>query len=315
MNTFADSKAHVFDFMNAVQDEMKAKQEEDAFKNRTDNKLRTLDKCQDDAKDVCLDTIFAQIYRNAVPLNDDFKVAHAEDIDATFKDFMAKKCPKGIEYYVKEGLKKNNPYAKKILEAVNDLVNDEYRDKAMNIEDYTVDDLPFKTTDDIVVKLDRINGELSGPEISQAIKDNVKNTAIAEITKAKQEKENLKNLEAELANDINMRTEESVNRAIELKGLNDAKDYVPSLFESVMINKMNKLTPIYNSGKLQNENIYNTLSEYGKVTEGAASIEDLAFIEAVEEYTCLSMLKALKLESFNKYEINDLKDAYVQERF
>ena len=315
MKTFADSKAHVFDFMNAVQDEMKAKQEEDAFKNRTDNKLRTLDKCQDDAKDVCLDTIFAQIYRNAVPLNDDFKVAHAEDIDATFKDFMAKKCPKGIEYYVKEGLKKNNPYAKKILEAVNDLVNDEYRDKAMNIEDYTVDDLPFKTTDDIVVKLDRINGELSGPEISQAIKDNVKNTAIAEITKAKQEKENLKNLEAELANDINMRTEESVNRAIELKGLNDAKDYVPSLFESVMINKMNKLTPIYNSGKLQNENIYNTLSEYGKVTEGAASIEDLAFIEAVEEYTCLSMLKALKLESFNKYEINDLKDAYVQERF
>lgn len=315
MNTFSDSKKHVFNFMDEVQNELNAKKEEDEFRNSTDQKLKTLDKCQDDAKEVCLDAIFAQIYRNAVPLNDDYKVAHAEDIDATFKDFIARKCPKGIEYYVKEGLKKNNPYAKKILEAVNDLVNDEYRDKAMNIEDYSVDDLPFKTTSDIVDKLDNINNELSGPEISQTIKDNVKTTALAEITKAKQEKENLKNLESELANDVNMRTEESVQNRLEILGFDNVKDYEPSLFESVMINKVNKLTPIYNSGKLQNENIYNTLEEYGKVTEGTASLEELAFIEAVEEYTGLSMLKALRFEPFDKYTLKDLKDQYSQERF
>lgn len=315
MNTFLDSKNKVFNFMDDVQKEMDAKKEEDAFKNSTDYKLRVLDKCHNDAKEVCLDNIFAQIYRNAVPLNDDYKVARAEDIDASFKDFINKRCPKGIEYYVKEGLKKGNPYAKRILEAVTDLVDGEFKDKAMNIEDYSADDLPFKTTENIVIKLDNINNELSGPEISQAIKDNVKNTAIAEITKAKQEKENIKKLEEELANDVNIRTEESVRNELEYRDMEKVTDYVPSLFESVMINKLNKLTPEYNSGNLQFENIYNTLEDFGKVTEGAASLEELAFIEAVKEYTGLQMLKALRFESFNKYEVNELKDSYAQERF
>ena len=313
MNTFVDSKKRVFDFMDGVQKEMDAKREDDALKNSVDYKLKMLDKCKDDAKEVCLDNIFAQIYRNAVPLNDDFKVARAEDIDATFRDFIGKKCPKGIEYYVREGLKKGSPFAKKVLEAVDELVNDAYKDKALNIEEINAEDLPFKTTDDIIVKIDGISNELSTPELSQTIKDNVKSTALAEITKAKEEKENLKKLEDELKNDINVRSEADVNTKLE--AVNPIRDYEPTLFESIMINKTNKISKEYDSGLHQSVNIYNTLEDYGKVTEGVATVEELAFIEAVEEYTCLSMLKALKLESFNKYEVKDMIDSYSQERF
>ena len=48
--------------------------------------------------------------------------------------------------------------------------------------------------------------------------------------------------------------------------------------------------------------------------ESFASPEELAFIESVKEYTALSILKALKLESFDKYRVNDLAQEYAQMR-
>lgn len=322
MNTFEKSESKVLSFMEQVQEQGLIKEQEDAFMNSTDYKLKVLDKCEDEARDICLDKIFAKIYKDAVPLNDDYKNAYADDLDKEFKDFIQTKCPNGLEYYVKEGLRKKSPFAKKVLEAVNELIKEEYNDKAMNIEDLNPDDLVFHSSDDVQQRLNLIGQELNVPEISQAVKDNVKQTALSEISRAKKEKETLKNIESELANDININTVESVNNALELRGLGEVRDYKPSLFQAVMINKTNKLTPAFESGELQNTYIYNTLSEFGRdvsVNESGdvpmASLEELAFVEAVKEYTCLSILKALKLESFNKYEVSDLVDEYATQRF
>ena len=321
MSTFAESENRVLNFMEAVQEQKVMQEEEDAFQQSTDYKLKTLDKCMDSAKDVCLDTIFAQLYKDAVPLNDEYKTAYADDLDAAFKDFMATRCPKGMEYYVKEGLKKNSPFAKKVLEAVDDLVKKEYNDKAMNIEDVKPEELMFHSTDDTQKKLDIIGQDLNVPEIAQAVKDNVKQTALSEITRAKKEKEDMKNIESELANDVNLDTPEKVQEAMELRGIGQTRDYVPSLFNGIMINKLNKITPMYESCQLQNVYTYGALSDYGKesnVTESGdtefASPEELAFIEAVKEYTGLSILKALKLESFDKYRVADLAQEYAQAR-
>ena len=321
MNTFANSKNKVLNFMEAVQEQKVMQEEEDAFKQSTDYKLKTLDKCMDTAKDVCLDSIFANLYKDAVPLNDDYKAAYADDLDNAFKDFMATRCPKGLEYYVKEGLKRNSPFAKKVLEAVDDLVKNEYHDKAMNIEDVSPDDLVFRTTDDTQKLLNIIGQDLQVPEIAQAVKDNVKQTALSEIIRAKKEKEELKNIEAELANDVNIDTTEKVQEALELRGIGQTKDYNPSLFGGIMINKLNKIMPLYESGQMQEVYTYNVLADYGKETQvnesgecNYADPEELAFIEAVKEYTGLSILKALKLESFNKYTVADLAQEYAQER-
>lgn len=321
MSTFAESENRVLNFMEAVQEQKVMQEEEDTFQQSTDYKLKTLDKCMDSAKDVCLDTIFAQLYKDAVPLNDEYKTAYADDLDTAFKDFMATRCPKGMEYYVKEGLKKNSPFAKKVLEAVDDLVKKEYNDKAMNIEDLKPEELMFHSTDDTQKKLDIIGQDLNVPEIAQAVKDNVKQTALSEITRAKKEKEDMKNIESELANDVNLDTPEKVQEAMELRGIGQTRDYVPSLFNGIMINKLNKITPMYESGQLQDVYTYGALSDYGKesnVTESGdtefASPEELAFIEAVKEYTGLSILKALKLESFDKYRVADLAQEYAQAR-
>ena len=318
MSTFEDRENKVLSFMEAVQEQRVMKEEEDNFINSTEYKLKTLDKCEDDAREICLDRIFSRIYKDAVPLNDDYKAAYNEDLDNAFKSFMASRCPKGIEFYVKEGLKKKSPFAKRVLEAVNDLVNNEYRPKALNIEEVDPRELVFATTDDIQTKLDVVAQALSGPEISQAVKDNVKQTALSEITRAKQEKENIKNIEAELANDVNIKTQEAVEEALELRGYGQNKDYVPTLFEAVMINKLNKIQSEIESGNAKEVYTYEALADYGaESTEEKvfASPEELAFIESVKEYTALSLMKALKLESFTKYRIDDLAQEYAQQRF
>lgn len=311
MNTFEKSENRVLSFMEQVQEQILMKEQEDSFMNSTDYKLKVLDNCENEAKDICLDKIFAKIYKDAVPLNDEYKNAYADDLDEDFRNFIQTKCPKGLEYYVKEGLKKNSPFAKKVLEAVNELVKNEYEDKALNIEDIDTKDLVFHSSDDVRQRLDVIGQELNVPEISQAVKDNVKDTALSEISRAKKEKEVLKNIESELANDINMNTVESVNNELELRGLNKAQDYKPSLFQAVMINKYNKLEPKFEAGELNDNYLYGTLSEFGKEDSTNPTLEEVAFVEAVKEYTCLSILKALKLESFNKYEVSDLADEYV----
>lgn len=317
MNSFQDSEKKVFNFMDEVQKNLEAEKQEEDFKNTTNYKLKVLDKAEKDAKNLCLDSLFSRIYKDAVPLSDDYKVAHAEDIDACYNDFIQKHCPDGIEYYVKEVINKNNAFAKKVMEAVDTLVKEEFHDKAMNIEKLSVDEIPIENDkNDIIVKIRAISDDLSCPELSEVVKNNVKATALAEIEKAKAEKEHIKNLEEQLANDVKVRTPEDVAEAVALHDLDAKRDYVPSLFEAVVINKVNKLKPKFESGELQGVNIYNTMMEFGKdASDEPATLEELAFIEAVEEYTCLSILNATKMESFNKYYVKDLAEKYAQERF
>ena len=323
MNAFEQSESKVLTFMEQVQEQKLIKEQEDDFMNSTDYKLKVLDQCENNAKDICLDKIFAKIYKDAVPLNDEYKQAYDADLDAEFKDFIQTKCPNGLEYYVKEGIKRKSPFAKKVLEAVNELVKEEFHDKAMNIEDIDPKDLVFNSSDDVQQRLNLVGQELNAPEISQAVKDNVKQTALSEISRAKKEKETLKNIESEMANDVNINTVEAVNNALEMRDLGKPVDYKPSLFEAININKYNKLKPAYESGSLTNTNLYGTLhdvfgkeevaTESGEIPE--TSLADLAFVDTVKEYTALSMLKALKLESFNKYEVSDLADQYAMEKF
>lgn len=314
MATFNDRENKVMSFMEEVQCAKEEQEQEDAFRNSTNYKLKCLDKCEDDAKTVCLDKIFAKIYKDAVPLSDDYKVAYGDDLDAEFRDFIDKRCPKGMEYYVKEGLRKGSPFAKRVLEAVEDLVNNEYHDKAMNIEDYKADDLVFKTDDDVQKKLDVISQDLQGEEIAQAIQDNVKQTAASEIARAKKEKESMKNLESELANDVNMNSEEKVESALEFYGVTEKKDFKPTLFQGIMIGKMNQIQSQFESGMIENQNLYGSVDLYKESDERteSGSAEEVAFIESVKEYTKLSLIKALKLESFTKRDVEDMAQDYAQ---
>lgn len=88
----------------------------------------------------------------------------------------------------------------------------------------------------------------------------------------------MKNLVEELKNDPKITSEAAIDRHLNLKGVNDVKFYQPSLFEGIMINKLN------------------LIKESGE----EVSPEDAnkkAFFESMKEFTKLSVLDALYLEN------------------
>lgn len=313
MENFADREQKVINFMDRVRAAKEQEAQDKAFQNSTDYKLKCLDREQDNAKGVCLDMIFSSIYKNALPLNDDYKVAHSDDLDAEMKDFINARSPKGMVYYVKEGIRKGSKAAKKIMEATDKIVQDDYNNKAMNVEDLNAEDMMFRSNTETIRKIDALSNDMSLPDLSNAIKDNVKMAAMSEIKRAKEEKENIKNLEKQLSQDMSVKDDTAIESALELHGITEKKDFNPTLFQGIMIGNVNKLQAMKESGTLTPQCVYNALDDFGFTESVVAtdSVEVLAFIESVKELTKLSVIKALKLERFDPQTVNDLANEYA----
>lgn len=320
----------VLSFMDQIEKEQNYKDELDGLHNTPEYKLRKLEQCKDDAKEYCYNNILSKIYKDAIPLNDDYKTAYADSLSDDMKNFIAKRSPYGITYYVKEAIRKGSSFAKKMQEAVENLVDNEYYDKAVNIDDVDPEELIFKSTDDVQKKLDIIGKDLEIDDITNIIHDNVKQSALSEITRAKQEKENIKKLEEELKNDVNMNSKEAVESALEFNGINTKKFYTPTLFKGMMIEKVNEIKANPNFEPFY---LYNTMDVFKESPASEESVQageegsneevsekeeqalgttnEIAFIEAVKEYTALNVVKALKLESFSKMDIDNLAQEYA----
>ena len=313
MENFAAREQKVINFMDKVREAKEQEARDNAFQNSTDYKLRCLDREHDKAKDVCLDMIFSSIYKNALPLNNDYKVAHADDLDAEMKDFINARSPKGMVYYVKEGIRKGSTAAKKIMDATDKITQDDYNNKAMNVENLSADDMMFRANDETVKKIDAVSNDMDLPDLSQAIKDNVKMAAMSEIKRAKEEKENIRNLEKQLSQDMSVTTNTAIESALELHGITEKKNFNPTLFQGIMIGNVNKYQALKESGLLKPQCVYGTLDEFGftESVEATDSVEVIAFIESVKEFTKLSIIKALKLERFDPRTITEMANDYA----
>ena len=303
-------------YMDQIVNTDQRNKEFDELRNTTNAKLRMLDRCKDDAKKSCLEQILAHIYKNACPLSDDYKAAYSDDLNKDFPNFIHKVNPEDLSLYIHECIKNGSPFAKRMVEAVNDLVDTEYKDKELNIDDINPEDLIFKTTDDIQKKLDVIKDDIGANDIAEAIRQNVKDSAISEIVRAKKEKESIKSFEDQLKNDPQMTSPAAVESAVELFDIKQngfKKFYTPTLFESVMINKASKINSKVESGEFIQMPLYDTMKEFKENTEDV-SPADYAFVETLKEYTCISMLKGLKFEKFNKDMIDELSTMYAENR-
>lgn len=290
----------VFNFMDRVKEQEKIKKQENEFKNSYNYKLKCLENEKEKGKGVCLDAIFSKIYKDAIPLNDDYKVAYGDDLDAEFKDFIHDKCPKGMVYYVRDAANRGSKCAMRIMEKVNKIMDDEYKDRAMNIDKYTADDMVFKMNDDLQKKIDVTSNNLELPDITEVINNKVKSTATAEILRAKREKKASEDLEKELSNNMEITSESDISNYLELKGYTSKRTFQPSLFQGIMIGKMNQSEYLLES---EIPNLYNAISEYKENCDN--SMEEYVFVESIKEYTKLFILKTLCLE---KYSLNDVRD-------
>ena len=314
MATFDERERSVLDFMNRVKEKREEKEQNERFKQSTDYKLRQLDKEEKKAKCDCMNMVFGKIYRDAIPLNDAYKTAHREDLDNEIREFIASKSPKGdVEYYVREAIKKGSKPAKDIMESVEHLVGSFYMEKGKDIDKWNVEDLVFRTGDDTQQKIDALTQDLALDDVSQIIRDNVKSSAISEITREKKEKKDIEDLENELANDMKVKTEEAIDYYAGLKGLTDKRVFTPTLFQGIMIGKLNQLSMMQESGTLNSDYLYNTLLEYGmENSTGEPSIEEMAFVESVKELTKIQILHTLRLERMGLSDIKNLAQEYAE---
>lgn len=216
-------------------------------------------------------------------------------------------------YYVKEGIRKGSPAAKKIMDATDKIVQDDYNNKAMNVENLSAEDMMFRANDETIKKIDAVSNDMDLPDLSQAIKDNVKMAAMSEIKRAKEEKENIKNLEKQLSQDMSITTQAAIESALELHGITEKKNFNPTLFQGIMIGNVNKYQVLKESGLLKPQCVYGTLDEFGftESVEATDSVEVIAFIESVKELTKLSIVKALKLERFDPRTITEMANDYA----
>lgn len=304
----------LLDFIDNIENEERNKKAESDFKNSDTYKLRMIDKSRDEAKKEYLTKVLSDTYRDAIPLNDEYKVAYKDDIDKCFRDFLNERCPQGVEYYIKEAIKKNSGFAKKVLEAVNHLVDEKYNKLSLKLEEVTDEDLVFNNDKDEQKKVNVVGRELNTDEVASIVKDNVKQTAVSEIQRAKEEKEKLQAVEDELANDVKMNTPQKVEEAMRLKGLGQGY-YKPSLFNGIMISNMNKIQAKMESGDNCEYSTYDALKDYPMSLNESATPQELAFIESVKEYTGYALVKALKLESFDMYKIDNLAQSYAQRKY
>lgn len=313
-NTLNDRENKVLNFIDSVNAEKKKQEDLNRIANSYDAKLRYMNSEQERGKDICLDMIFAKLYKDALPLNDDYKVAHAEDLDADMKDFMASQAPKGLLYYIKEQRKKN-PIAKDLMEAVESVVKEKYKPIAFNLNNTDRKDITFKMDDDTQKKMEDISKNLELDDISDIIKNNVKTMAIDEIKKSKDQKEETKKLEEEMINDPTITTEADVEKYLDLNVRGRKKIFAPTLFEGMMIGNVTKLNNDLAMGTYEEPYLYGTMDLYRENTEDSdivsSSLYDVAFVESVKDLTKESIMKALNFKKFDKYTTANLAMEYA----
>lgn len=305
------NEGKVLSFIDQIEADRQQKVQDTEFTNSMEYKYKCLNKAKEDCKKQCLTKIFEKFYRNAIPLNDEYKTAYCDDLNSDIPGFVKSRGYDDLVYYVGEAMRKGSKAACRIMESVQAIVDESFKDKEMNIADYQASDLVFKMDDNIEKKIDVTTQDLEMDDLSQIIANNVKSTAAAEIKRAKREKDNAKALESELANDLSITNESAIDFALELRGLKDKKVFQPSLFEGIMIGKLEQVSMMSES-TTNSVYLYNALADYGMGENTSFAIpEEIAFVESVREYTLLNISKALKLENFNLGMIREMAQDYA----
>lgn len=290
---------NMINFMDEIKKKINKKKRKEEMYNTPTAKRCRLEEKKHDAKNVCLDVIFQNIYKDALPMDDDYKDANEENLKVDMHNFMDAKAPQGLEYYVSEAKKKGNPVAKIMSESVDKIVKDFFFETGINIAkpDVNPDDVTFDVNSkDVQDKISKTMDKMDTTDLTEMIKDNVKKAAIQDIKKQKDHEEEMQNLVNDLKNDPKITSEAAIEHELGLRGLNQKKVYQPSLFGGIMINKTN----------LIKESVGDELN--------SEQIGKYAYTESTKELTKISILHSMKFENCSGRDGMSLANNYAKMR-
>ena len=280
----------VINFIDEVDKEKSAIQKQNAYMSSPIYKKGQMETCKKQAKDECLQYIFADLYKNALPLDDSYINCNDEKLCNDMKDFINRQTAnRGVDCYVREGIKRGNTALKQVMEAVDAFVEACYREKAEKIDKIDVKDLDFKLDEDKKKKLREISNDASLKEVANYVKKNVKAAAEYEKGKIIEKRERAKEIQDELEKNNEISTEAVLETYMSFHGLSPIEKtvYQPSLFEGVMI------------------------AAFDQIDMVAEATEEDAFSNAICEYTMLNIDKALKIHDYKLESVRKLAKEYA----
>lgn len=286
MNDLNDREAKVLDFINAKNKEISLTKQKNELEMSPEIQRRKLNDEYQKGKSICIDTLLAKLYKDALPFDDPKKNCSDDTMRDEIHNYVAKRTGgRNSEWYVREAIRRtNSPTLKGILTEAENISKKFLLEKQKDIGKISVKDLNFKMNlnDD---DMNKITKKLEFDEISGIIQDNVLKAIQDESDKAKREEEYNQKIEDSLTNNIDVQDDASMESAIDkLNIVKQPTVYQASLFEAIML------------GHTQN------------VQE---STGEGAFYEAVHEYTKLNISKALKLEKFDLTSVKKLANSYL----
>lgn len=288
----------------AKEDSMKALRNSDFYKNKV------LDKSKEDCKSHCVRELFKKSYKDALPLSDTYKCANDNELDSDMDQFLTTQFPDGIEKVIAERGKRGDSLCKRITEGVEEIASKDYLNKLSKMDKCDADELAFKASDETATKIDLLSKDLELDDLSGIIENHVKDTIQSEVSRSLNEKRTMKEIESELADNMNVTTEESVQMELRKRGIGNKVFYQPSLFQGIMMGKLNESKIVIESGDGE-VSLYNATEPLGREISENYGVEDRAFVESVKEYTKLSLMKACKLQQYNAYELKRIANQYA----
>ena len=285
------SKQSVSSFIKKLEHEDIAEKNAAALKNMTSTKLNRISQKSEEAKELTTADIFAKIYRDALPIDDSYKVASACELDNGVTSFVKAKCKSLSPYkYIVERAGSGCKSAENMMSAVNESVDEYFKKFYESVKDTDFEDIEMPESDRKTI-VDKITDDMGYDQVSDIIKEHVKETVQDEIRKTKAEDEHVKELEDSLANDETLTTESAIDKKLQAIGESGSVPYVPSLFTGIMINK----TDAFTESGLDEEHI-----------------QKKAFFESVKEYTLWDMMHTLGLEDYSKGDIDFIATKYAR---
>ena len=281
----------VLSFIDEVNKEKATIANKNAFMSSPIYKKKQLDDNMVRAKSDCLNYIFADLYKNSLPLEDSYKYANDEKLTNDMKDFINKQtADKGVECYVREAIKRGNKSLAHVMESVEHLVNTCFKEKVAEYKKLDIKDLDWKFDDVKRAELKQIAADANLDEAANYIKQNVKSAAEYEKAKIIEKRKEEKEIQEEMEKNNDLTSESSIADYMKLHGKTPLEKaiYQPSLFEGVMINKFNHLP---SETMEEQTNCYN---------------------EAVGEYTMLNINKAMRYTSYPLRSVQELAKEYAR---
>lgn len=310
---FERSRDKVFAFMESIERDRRLQMEEIQFMNSPKMKMKKLQEEKEKGRRYCLGKVMASMYKNALPLGNDYKVAYGDELQDDMVTFMSDN-PMERNYYVTDNFE-NSPALKRINRSVTELVEAKFEKMENNLEETDASEIKFVPDDELEDNLQKITDDMGIPDVTSTIASNVQVVAKNEIERAKQEKESRENIEKELANDLSITTKESVDNYLELNDLITPHDFKPRLFQGIMIGKTREMMEKYEESSYHGKYPYDAMSYFKESTDyitPTTPVEE-AFIESVKEFTKISLLKALKLDTLNFHKTDELASYYSQQ--